>query len=396
MASDHIRTLHILDSMDRRGAETFAVQMIDRLDRSRFAPHIWTTRPTASQNPLTPARTPVLSRHGPGRWPTVRSMMELVGVIRTVRPQIIQCHGARPLKYAVAVKPLGRSPAYVYNKILSIHPVLDHPVKRILYRIFFEQVDAVVAVGEQIRREVETAFRPRRPRLLTINNGRSVGVFASVTAAEREERRREMALTSDRVCLMAVGNLSWEKDPHYLVQLCAELITDHRVMLIFVGYGPMEAGLRADVERLRLSQHVRFLGVRSDIPQLLAAADILLLPSAVEGLPGTLIEAGMAGRPAVAFRVGAVDDVLVDGVTGFTVPFRDTDLFRRRTVELISDAETRVRMGAAAMVRCRTEFDIERSVKQYEALFIDLVAQAQRRNAHDGHQPSPNIAEEVR
>lgn len=383
--TDRVRTLHILTSLDRGGAETFAVQMIDRLDRDRFAPAIWTTRPPATGYPLEPLRTSVLSSHDSGSGHdggTARSLRELLSVLRRVKPHLVQCHGGRALKHAMAVKPLWRAPAYVYNKILSIHPALDSPVKRFLYSFLFEQVDAIVAVGEQVRREVEDAFHPRRPVLLTISNGRDVVPFRSVSPEATEQARRELGLGPGEVCLMFVGRLAWEKDPQSLLRLCADLAPIYPAhKFVLVGGGPLEPDLKQEAVRLGITDRVRFTGVRRDVPTLMSAADLVLLPSVTEGLPGVLIEAGMAGRPAVAYRIAAVEDVLIDGVTGFVVSPGDTEMFKQRVLHLMRHPELRSEMGDQARRRCRRDFDIEASVKRYEDLFHTLVDGARSRDA---------------
>lgn len=366
-----IRTLHILTSLHRRGAETFAVQMIDRLDRARFSPHIWPTRSAHSDEALVPARTPVLS-NGVDALPL--ALWDLQRVLRTVRPHLIQCHGGRALKYAMALKPIFRPHAYVYNKILSIHPHLDGAARRLPYRFLFEQVDAIVAVGEELRREVEETFHPRRPRVVAINNGRDVRPFLSVTPEVVAARRRELGLDPADVCLMQIG-IAWEKDPQVSLNVFAELASRFRELrLVFVGEGPLLDDLRRESVTRGLADRVRVLGVRRDVPALLAAADIVLMPSITEGLPGVLIEAGMAGRPAVAYEIGSVRDVLDDGRTGYVVPRGNPAALSAQVARLVRYPALRERMGLAAMMRCRRDFDIAFSVRKYEALFSELVS----------------------
>jgi glycosyltransferase involved in cell wall biosynthesis len=293
--------------------------------------------------------------------------------LRDYQPDLIHCHGGRALKYAMLVRPFWRARAYVYTKIGSVHPWLDPPLKRRLYGFFFEQVDAIVAVGDQVRREVETTFAPRHPRLLTINTGREVAPFEQITPEGAARTRAELGLDPTNVCLMSVGSLSWEKDPMLLLRVFMEIVREHpQVRLVFVGEGPLRSELEQQTARAGIQNHVRFLGVRSDVPQLLSAADIFAVPSITEGLPGVLIEAGMAGLPAVAFDVGSVEDILKDGVTGFVVPERDSTLFARRLVEMICAPDLRRTMGNEALRLCRHDFDIQLSVRRHEVLFDEL------------------------
>jgi glycosyltransferase involved in cell wall biosynthesis len=381
-AAHHIRTLHILTSLERRGAETFAVQLIDRLSRGVFKPAIWTIEPYESQRYLIPSRTPVFAlRAGKSILPlAVRRLRHLLGVCQEYQPHIIHCHGGRGLKYVIPMKAIWAAQAYVYTKIGSVHPWLDPVPKRLFYGALFERLNAIVAVGEQIRREVEVTFHPRRPRLLTIYTGRDVAPFAAVTPDVARQMRAELALDDTDICLMTVGSLSWEKAPQLLLRLFARMVaTDPRLKLVFVGEGPLQLELEADAVRDGLGERVRFLGVRRDVPRVLSAADIFVLPSVTEGLPGVLIEAGMAGLPAVAFRIGAVEEVLNDEETGFVAPPGNAEAFGERVLRLARDPGLRRRMGGEALIRCRRDFDIRRSVERHEALFLELLERSNQR-----------------
>jgi glycosyltransferase involved in cell wall biosynthesis len=372
-----IRTLHLLTSLNRRGAETFAIQLVERLSRDRFLPAIWTVSPPGPLGGqyLTPQATAVLSRAAARREPgMVATLAHLVGVLRAWKPHIVQCHGGRALKYGMLAKPFHRRCAYVYTKIGSVHPWLDPLHKRLLYGYLFEQLDAIIAVGEQVMEEVEASFHPRRPRLLTIHTGRDVTTFAEITPEMAAEKRAELGMDKDDLCLMSVGSLSWEKNPQALLRVLAAVLPQvPRARLVYVGGGPLAGDLRKQADREGVADKVRFTGVRHDVPALLHAADVFLLPSLTEGLPGVLIEAGMAGLPAVATRVGSVQNILRDGETGFVVPVRDEQAFVAMTLRLLGDQQLRQRLGGQAMEFCRRDFDIRRSVQRHESLFLELV-----------------------
>ena len=376
-SGERIRTLHILTSLNRRGAETFAVQLVDRLSREGVDTAVWTIKPPRSGPDLVPQRTRVLPRPTREGWD--RSFLSLLATVRSYRPHLIQCHGGRALKYATLLKPFWRAGVYVYTKIGSVHPMLDHPVKRWFYGLLFEQPDAIVAVGKLLQQEIEAQFHPRRPRLLTVYTGRDVTPFLEVTPVTAAQKRAEIGLAPSDLLLLTVGSLSWEKDPLSLVRHFSDVAqANPRLRLAFAGGGPLAAALEQEVRRRGLEQRVRLLGVRHDVPALLSAADIFVLPSVTEGLPGVLIEAGMAGLPAVAYGVGSVSEVLKHEETGYVVPPKDAATFYRRVLTLAGDGDLRCRMGQAAREFCRRDFDIHRSVQRHEALFTELLAATRR------------------
>ncbi len=371
MRDGRIRILHIVSSLNRRGAELSAVRLADRLRRETFSPALWPISSVVRGAAVAPDRTPVLA--GGWRRALRPRLRDLVAVLRDFRPHLIHCHGGRALKYAAASRLSFRAEGYVYTKIGSVHPWLDHPLRRAIYGRIFEGLDAIVAVGEEMRRELEGTFRLTHPKLVTIPTGIDARPFERVTPEEAAQRRAALGMRPGEVCLMAVGSLSWEKDPHLLLRVVADLAREGRpVRLVFVGGGPLQAPLRREVDRMALSDRVSFLGVREDVPALLAAADVVVLPSVTEGLPAVLIEAGMAARPAVAFRVGAIDEVIVDGVTGFLARPGDAAALREQLARLAGDRELRRAMGRAARARCRAEFSLERYVARHEALYLEL------------------------
>ncbi len=377
-----IRTLHLVTSLERRGAEVCAVTLTDRLARDRFQPAIWSVSPVPVTPPLQPARTPVYARIGTGRSGGSAALVHLLAVLREVRPDVIHCHGGRTLKYAIAARTIWRAKAYVYTKIGSIHPWLDAPWRRVIYRAIFERMDAIIAVGDTLRREVADDLSLARPRLVTIMTGVDSAPYDALTPTQVSHVRAQLGLAPADIVLMMVGSLSWEKDPSAALRVIATLASEHPFLkLVYVGDGPLASRLEREVEDAGLRRRVKFLGVRSDVPLLLVASDIVLLTSRTEGLPGVLIEAGMAGRPVVAVDVGAVREVITDGVTGWIVPAGAPSLFAHRVREMVRGAGLRAQMGAAAREYCRRAFGIDRYVRDHENLFADLV--------HSAHTSSP-------
>ena len=118
----------------------------------------------------------------------------------------------------------------------------------------------------------------------------------------------------------------------------------------------------------------RVLGAREDVGELLAISDVLLLASRSEGMPGCLIEAGMAGVPVAAYAVAGVPEVVRDGVTGFMVERGDAQSLADRVVTLLSDPVLRAKLGAEARTRCVGLFDISIVAPTYLALYEEVAA----------------------
>ena len=128
---------------------------------------------------------------------------------------------------------------------------------------------------------------------------------------------------------------------------------------MIVGEGPDRPRLEEEIEALGLSGRVRLAGERRDVPELLAAADVFVLPSASEGLPVSVLEAMAAGLPVIASRVGGVPEQVSDGETGLLVEPGDPSDLTAALDRLIADPSLRRRLGAAGRARAEQAFDLD-------------------------------------
>ena len=139
---------------------------------------------------------------------------------------------------------------------------------------------------------------------------------------------------------------------------------------------------RPDLEQqaaaLGVANQVHFLGVQSNVPRILAAADLMVLPSKTEGMPAALIEAGLAGLASVAYDVGGVGEVVEHEVSGLVVPPGELSEFSGAVMALCQDQRRRTAMGAAARQRCLEHFAMSKVARRYEELLIGLLRKQSR------------------
>jgi glycosyltransferase involved in cell wall biosynthesis len=145
------------------------------------------------------------------------------------------------------------------------------------------------------------------------------------------------------------------------------------VLLLLIGSGPLEHDVRDTVARLGLTDHVRLLGARMDVPDLLPALDVFALSSHYEGLPVSILEAMATGLPTVASAVGGVPEAITDGVEGWLVQRGDPKQFADRLGRLLGDPESRRRMGAHARQRVEDCYSINRLVNDIESAYTDAL-----------------------
>ncbi len=219
--------------------------------------------------------------------------------------------------------------------------------------------------GDMVVREVGA----RRDRVRTLFNGIDLSRARGVEAEGRATLRSRLDLPAEARIALYVGSLCAEKGVADLLAIQdALLAAEPTAMLVWVGDGP----LRAEVERTA-GPRVRVLGRRGDVPALLAAADVLLVPSRwFEAFSLVLAEAAACGVPAVATRIGGIPEVLLEGETGLLVAPGDRAALLAAATRLLADTELRDRLGAAARRHATSNFCLDRMVTatlgEYRAL----------------------------
>lgn len=182
----------------------------------------------------------------------------------------------------------------------------------------------------------------------------------------RDSTRHDLATTPATPVILGVFRLSEEKRPLLFLDIVAAVRRQcPGVQAWIVGSGPLEWAVNDRIAELGLGDCVKLLGRRSDIPALMAAADLLLLTSAFEGMPNVVVEAHAAGLPVVASDVGAVADIVVDGRTGFIVAADEPWPFADACVRLLTDPGLRQSQAKLAAERARAQFSIEAMTRQY-------------------------------
>lgn len=188
----------------------------------------------------------------------------------------------------------------------------------------------------------------------------------------RGEVRAELGVADDDVVVLMVARLSTQKAHEVMLEALARA-AHPRLRLVVVGDGARRAELEKIVADRGLDQAVTFLGLRRDVPRLLAGADLFALSSVHEGVPISVIEAMTQGLPVVATDVGALRDLVTDGVDGFLVESGDAAALAERLTRLADDPALRDGLGRRARERARAEFTIDNTAAAFTAM-VESVA----------------------
>lgn len=187
--------------------------------------------------------------------------------------------------------------------------------------------------------------------------------------------RDEVGAGSDKPVLTIVARLNWRKGHAILFDALQQLKSAAGLepILFVVGYGPMDADLKARARRLELL-HVHFVGMQDNIIPWFLAADVAVIPSLVEPFGLTAAEAMACARPVIASRVGGLQEIVNDGVTGLLVPPGESVLLARAITHLLASPASAAAMGRRGRERYVREFSQEAMTRRWEQHYTELLA----------------------
>jgi glycosyltransferase involved in cell wall biosynthesis len=298
-----------------------------------------------------------------------RAFAELIGILRAERFDVVHTHNAKPGVMGRLGARLARVPCIV-NTVHGFDATLDDTLSR---RAFFMGAEWLAARFSHVElyQGREDLLRARRARIVGskkgvfLGNGIDLARFdpCRVPSERADSVRRELGLGPDELVIGTVGRLVGEKGYRELFR-AARTIRSRRPDVRFLAVGdpdPAKADALTSVELEEASRDVVVAGWREDVPELLAAMDVFVLPTWREGVPRSAIEAAAMGKPLVLTDIPGCRQVARDGVEALHVPVRDPDRLAGAIWSLIDDDALRARMGASARERALRDFD-ERSV----------------------------------
>lgn len=366
-----LRVLQVAQKPQRRGAEIFASHLSEELRRcgatvrtAYLYPH-----PGAAALILEPGDVVLDGRENHpaetrlGFHP--RLLSRLRRTVHDFHPDIVQVNGSRSVKYGALAGRLDRRPwGLVYRNIGDPRQWIRSRGQRAFYRwAVMPRIDGIVGVSEETLSAVKT-FYPLAVPTARIPRALDVGRFKP--ARSREEVRRDVSSPPDAPVLLFVGSLTPEKRPDRLLRILA-LVRRHLpdTRLWVLGDGPVRDDFLRQCRDLDLAGSISMFGARTDVADFMAAADLLLVTSDTEGIPGVAIEAGASGLPVVATRVGGVQECVIEGQTGLLAEVTDENGFAAAVLRLLDCPASRAAMGDQARRWVSESFDLRVVAQQY-------------------------------
>jgi glycosyltransferase involved in cell wall biosynthesis len=366
-----VHVLQIIDGLNVGGAEMLMRELAPGLLKRGFRVSVAYSTPgpiaadlQAMGIPLT--RLPRLARVDP------ILLLRMARLMRQDRPHIVHTHlfksdfhgrpAARLAGVPVVVSTLHNSDPWARKLLLGS-----------LYASTARLADRLIAVSDEVRDYYLAHTHLQPEKVVTIDNGVDIRRFSGQEAAGLAVRA-EFGLKPEALLFGIIGRMKPQKDHLTFLRAAAEVYSQlPGSRFLVIGDGPLRSELEAETQRLGLEKVVIFTGLRSDIPALLAAMDVLVFSSRWEGLPVTLLEGMAAARPLAATAVDGIRTVAIQDVTALLVPPGDPEALAFACLRLGHDPALARRMGQAGRERVTAHYSIEAMIDRTANLYTSLL-----------------------
>jgi glycosyltransferase involved in cell wall biosynthesis len=363
-----LRVLHVVGSLEIGGGQKLTALVAAGLDRSRFEVAVLNLGPDGPYGDYLRRRgIPVIDLDMPMgiRLSTLRSGLR--GIWRVLRfllgrPRWDVVHTHMFRTSLLCALPARLAGSRLFGTVHRIY----YPWQPIVERLLAPLHEAIVVDSAAVGRILRDQTRIPQERYVVIHNGIDTAEFEATPT--RAEARRALDLPASDLVISEIAHLAPHKGQIHLVRALARL-ERHDVRLLLVGDGPSRATIEDEAARLGLRDRVTLTGARADLPLLLAATDVLALPSTFEGFGIVQAEAMYLGIPVVSSDRGGSTEVVVEGQTGFLVPFGDEAALADRLARLVDSPDLRRRLGQAGRERVLERFTQERMAARYARLY---------------------------
>ncbi len=378
-----LHVMFVITSMPVGGAETLLVELVRRMDRSRFRPEVCCLKYPGPLGEVLQKDLPVWSRLLAHKY-DLRVLPRLALLLRRRRADAVVTVGTGGDKMF-----WGRLAGWLAGVPVicsALHSTgLPDRVER-LNRLLEPITDAFIAVARphaQYLAEHE-GCPPHKVRV--IPNGIDVERFRP--QAPCPSLRATLQLPAGAPVVGIVAALRPEKNHGLFLEAAAAVLAEiPEARFLIVGDGPQRPALHDAARRLGIDQAVHFLGTRSDIPEILALCEVFALSSHMEANPVSILEAAACGKPVVATRVGSVPENVHDGQTGYLVPPGDARAMADRIVRLLRNPCQARAMGRAGRHHVATHCSVQAMVRGYQDLIEEIYS------AKAGPPPCPEAPE---
>jgi glycosyltransferase involved in cell wall biosynthesis len=303
---------------------------------------------------------------------------QLAALIRRMQPHAVVPNRDREIRLcAAAIRAARALPRRQLKPRLVPRRGSEFPLKdKRHYRIVYTaEVDRVIVNSRAtLRNMMRDAPWFKESKAVVIYNGIDFGPYEAIALRRQEMRaklRTAIGAGPDAPVFALVGELHERKQQRAVIEALPNVLFEFpKTRVLFVGDGEDRAELEAAVAERELVDAVRFLGFRSDVPDILAGSDALLLPSRVEGFGYVLVEAMAVGIPCIASGVSSIPEIVRDEENGILHPVGDTGAIAEAMRRVIADPDLARRMGEAGSRIAHEKFTLDEMLNRVEEVLF--------------------------
>jgi sugar transferase (PEP-CTERM/EpsH1 system associated) len=368
-----LRIMHVFDRLDVGGTEKVIMKLVNGLEAGRFQHSICTLRGTAPAARSWATGVEIMDAGTEGAALQF-NVLRLAKLMKRVRPAIVHSRNWGGIEAILAAR-MARVPVIIHSEhgyqleMLAGLPMRQRTLRHLAYR----WASAVFTVSQELRSYHAAQAWCKPETIHVLYNGVDGEKFKSRVEV-RCTMRRHLGIPADGLVVGSVGRMVPLKDAMTLLRAAEVLLPAmSNIYVLLVGSGPELARLQEYVARSPLLHgHVLFPGACDNVADLLNALDVFVLPSLMEGMSNTLLEALATGLPVLATRVGGNPEVVAESVCGHLFQPGDATELSTRLRTLLQDHRLRAQFGQAARARALRHFSLEGMLHRYCELYVGL------------------------
>ncbi len=382
------KIFHIITLLELGGAQRTALTLVSELNKDRFDAALCCGpggQLDQEANRVVPRIFFISNLCRPIRpWRDLKALFELIRLLRIERPHIVHTHSSK-------AGVIGRLAAWLAGVPILVHTVHGfgfNPAQPFWVRLIYVWLERFLALRTTTLIFVSNANRNEAVARRIGNPEKQLLIRAAVhledhlSLVHTRAAPEKIPISPDDRLVITVGPFKPQKNLLDFVR-AAHRVTERceRVRFLVVGDGAGRNEIEAEIGRCNLTGKVLLAGWRSDVPSLMARADIFCMTSLWEGLPMALVEAMAAGLPCVVNAVDGCRDVVENGVTGFLIPPGHPENTADKLAYLLDHPVQAQSMGVQARLSVGADFDVHQMVHQHETLYESLLDNSMTRSA---------------
>ena len=366
-----IKVLHVVQSLETGGLENGVVNLMNHADIEQFQIDTLCIRDEGELSKRVDKTKAQVFFDGNKDHGFFTGIKKVMTVCKSGDYHIIHSHGLATLIISFVAKILTGVPVIINGEHGVLY--LDSVKRRVLHKLLFTMIDLNLTVSTALADEIKDILNFSPKNFKTIINGVDVDRFKP-SKAEKIQIRKEFSLTDQHFIIGTVGRLDPVKNYPSLVKGFKDFsLKNDNAVLMIVGAGAEREVLTKQIDALELSGKVILAGERNDIPAIMSAFDIFVLPSLREGLSNTILEAMASGLPIIASHVGGNNEIVKQNYSGYLYPVNEIEKLFAHAQHFYDDPVVLKSFSQNARYHLIDNFSLQKMIENYQITYRELI-----------------------